>query len=76
MADLPFDSVELEAHTHPYYDHYTLSGNKGSKTIVVITPSEKNNLLTPKNRQGLHNEPKAKKGGVVPGLQKEPKTPK
>ena len=61
MADLLFDSIELESNAHPDDYHYTISGNKGSKKIVVITPSEKK-IIKPDNIPVLHKEPKATKG--------------
>ena len=71
MAYIPVNSIELEANYHPDCDHYTLSGNTWSKTIVVITPSEKRDFSKPKNIPGLHKEPKSTKGASIPGLQKK-----
>ena len=76
MADLPVDSIELEAKFRPDDDHCTLSGNTGYKKSILITKSEgKKYLPKPKNRPGLQKEPKSTKGASRPGLQKEPNTP-
>ena len=54
MEDLTVYSIELEANSHPYDYHYTLSGNTVSKKSVVITPSD--TLIKLKNRPGFHKK--------------------
>ena len=55
MADLLVNSTEPEDNYHPDDNHSILSGNTGSKKIIIITPSEnKGKLSKPNNRQVFH----------------------
>ena len=77
MTDITVNPIELEANYHPYDDHSALSGNTGSKKIVVITPWEKiNKLSKPNNRLALQKELNIPKGEARPAFQREPNTPK
>ena len=59
MANLTFDSIELEWHTHvDLDDQFTLSINTGLKIVVIKIADRKNGLSKPEDILALRNRPK------------------